>query len=238
MQVAKERDVPTTLLGSLSGWKTKCHLSKRRGYIENKSCRSNLRIDGLVELPNGLEETEEICKDFFTTALVLSALSIERVHCAGVQIDDRPGSIVVTFLASKYREVVLAHAKDRWAHGDPDSSSHLSRVHKGLRTKLQQLWADVKLAYLSYDRIHIWHTSSNIAIGFDYSNDNTNFVECGTNGGRSKMHVVGGGDCGACSGWVHSGNISPLQNSSTLSAFARVGNMYFEVPNPSLISTP
>lgn len=102
-------------------------------YIEDQSCRNNLRIEGLPEIPGETwDMTEQVCQDFFTHRLDLSALEIERAYCTGGSIDGRPCTIIVKLLSYKDREAILNRSKDRKIPGvfiNQDFSNRVAKIH-------------------------------------------------------------------------------------------------------------
>lgn len=79
-------------------------------YLENQSRCCNVRI---VRIPEEVgetwEATESKCMSFFTNALGLSYVQIERAHRTGpIQRDsNRPRSIIAKLNSYKHRETVL-----------------------------------------------------------------------------------------------------------------------------------
>lgn len=84
-------------------------------YLEGKSRRNNLVIDGIIETPGEtwLESEEKVKKIFSEKLQLQKDIEVERAHRTGKPaMGEQPRPIVVKFLRHKDRSAVLQRAKN------------------------------------------------------------------------------------------------------------------------------
>ena len=77
-------------------WKDNDQLCERLRDLEDRSCRDNLRIDGIAEVENETwEQTEEILQNLFKEKLQLESISVERALRVGNKEKNNKQTIAV-----------------------------------------------------------------------------------------------------------------------------------------------
>ena len=82
--------------------------------LEDRSRRSNLRVDGLKEIGNGnWDQTEKILQQMIRDVLELEGINIERAHRVGNKSNERnaPRTILAKFSSYKDKHAILSVAK-------------------------------------------------------------------------------------------------------------------------------
>ena len=82
--------------------------------LEDRSRRSNLRVEGLKEIDNeNWDQTEEILQQMIRDVLELEGINIERAHRVGNKSNERnaPRTILAKFSSYKDKHAILSVAK-------------------------------------------------------------------------------------------------------------------------------
>lgn len=132
-------------------------LFEKSRQMEDRSRRSNLRIDGLSEDSNeSWEETEQKVNELVMNKLGLTNVEIERAHRTGSKTGAKPRTVIVKFLRYKDKEEILKNGcklKGTQTFIREDFSYETRQIRKELWTKVKELRESGKFAVLSYDRI-------------------------------------------------------------------------------------
>ena len=118
-------------------------------------------------------QSEEKIKEVITNKLQLDGdqITIERAHRTGKKKPGKPRTIVAKFLSFKDREMILKskrNLKGSRVSIREDFSERVNAKRKELLPKLQEARKEGKIAYLSYDKLVIRHStrsSSNMNYG-------------------------------------------------------------------------
>ena len=130
--------------------------------LENRSCRNNLRIDGIIEEENqswsqSVKKLQEIIKDQLQFE---QYIEIERAHRSGKEmIDGSPNkrrTIMAKFLNFKGKQEVLSEYKARnlWTKGifiNEDFSEDTVEKRKSLFQRAKELREEGEFAKVVYD---------------------------------------------------------------------------------------
>ena len=130
--------------------------------LENRSCRNNLRIDGIIEEENeswsqSVKKLQEIIKDQLQFE---QYIEIERAHRSGKEmIDGSPNkrrTIIAKFLNFKGKQEVLSEYKARnlWTKGifiNEDFSEDTVEKRKSLFQRAKELQEEWEFAKVVYD---------------------------------------------------------------------------------------
>ena len=130
--------------------------------LENRSCRNNLRIDGIIEEENeswsqSVKKLQEIIKDQLQFE---QYIEIERAHRSGKEmIDGSPNkrrTIIAKFLNFKGKQEVLSEYKARnlWTKGifiNEDFSEDTVEKRKSLFQRAKELREEGEFPKVVYD---------------------------------------------------------------------------------------
>lgn len=138
---------------------TLSQLKNEHRIQEDRSRRSNLRVDGITEDTDETWEAVE-CKvlELFKRELSLDNIEIERAHRTGKRKGDgKPRTIILKLLRFKDKERILRHAsqlKDTNIYINEDFSQATRDIRRGLWEEVRKLRREGKYAVLQYDRIY------------------------------------------------------------------------------------
>ena len=133
------------------------NINKKLIELDDRSRKNNIRIDGIVEMPNETwEECEIKVQEMFKMKMGIEEnIEIDRCHCIIPKKKDltRPRTIICRLTKSKEKQKILINAKvliDTGIFIYKDYCKDIMRVRKRLWEQVLNYRKQDKIAYLNY----------------------------------------------------------------------------------------
>ena len=138
-------------------WKDNDQLCERLRDLEDRSCRDNLRIDGIAEVENETwNKTEEILQNLFKEKLQLENFSVERAHRVGNKEKNNKQTIVLKLAGFKDEPKIISEARKLKGTNisiNEDYSKETLEIRNEKWKEVKELRKSCTYAILTYDKV-------------------------------------------------------------------------------------
>ena len=138
-------------------WKDNDQLCERLRDLEDRSCRDDLRIDGIAEVENETwEQTEEILQNLFKEKLQLENISVERAHRVGNNEKNNKQTVVFKLASFKNKLKIISEARKLKGTNisiNEDYSKETLEIRKEKWKEVKELRKNDTDAILVYDKV-------------------------------------------------------------------------------------